>query len=183
MFSFGIKPTARFAIGVTAKILYYSFFEGIKSTTAGIDWGAIYLLSPEISIGVAVQDITAKYKWDTSQLYGQLGTSNSDYFPLRKRVGLSWMPQEYPLIVTGEIESLGSSFFLRAGSEIKVYEGVLLRGGIDQIALNTDVPVKPSLGLSVRTTVAHWTPSFDYAYVFEPYSPSGIHILSLLLRF
>jgi hypothetical protein len=183
MFSFGIKPTARFAIGVTAKILYYVFFEGIKSTTAGIDAGAIYLLSPEFSLGVALQDITAKYKWDTSQLYGQLGNSTTDYFPLRKRLGLCWTPKEYPLLVSGEIESLGSSLFLRAGSEIKVTDGVLLRGGIDQIALNTDVPVKPSLGVSVQTTVAQWTPSFDYAYVFEPYSPSGIHILSLLLRF
>jgi hypothetical protein len=181
--SFGIRPAASFSAGVTAKILYYSLFEGIKSTTAGIDIGVLYLLSQEVVLGIAVQDITAKYKWDTSKLYGQLGNSSSDYFPLRKRIGISWMPNDYPLIVSGEFESIGSALFARAGSEIEVFEGVHLRGGIDQIAMNADLPAKPSLGISLQTKVANWTPSFEYAYVFEPYSPSGIHILSLALRF
>ncbi|MGD1044673.1 MAG: hypothetical protein ABR936_04985 [Bacteroidota bacterium] len=183
LFSFGLKPTSNFAFGVTAKILYYSLFAGIKSTTAAIDIGAIYLLSQQLTLGVVVQDITAKYKWDTSTLYGQLGNASSDYFPLRKRVGLSWMPKDYPIILSGEFESIGSSLYVRAGSEIEVYDGVHIRGGIDQIAMNADLPAKPAIGISVQTKVANWTPSFDYAYIFEPYSPSGIHILSLALRF
>jgi hypothetical protein len=183
MLSFGIKPTPNFAFGVTAKILYYSLFEGIKSTTAGVDIGAIYLLSEEITLGAVVQDITAKYKWDTSQLYGQLGNSSLDYFPLRKRIGLGWISKNYPIILSGEFESIGSALFFRVGSEIEVYDGVHIRGGIDQIAVNADLPAKPAIGISLKTKVANWTPSFDYAYVFEPYSPSGIHILSLALRF
>jgi hypothetical protein len=183
LFSFGLKPTSSFAFGVTAKILYYSLFQGIKSTTAGVDVGALYVLSQEVTLGAVVQDITAKYKWDTSQLYGQLGNSSSDYFPLRKRIGVSWMPKNYPIIVSGEFESIGSALYVRAGSEIEVYEGVHIRGGIDQIAMNADLPAKPSLGISLQTKVADWTPSFQYAYIFEPYSPSGIHILTLALRF
>ncbi len=183
LLSFGLKPTSNFSIGVTAKILYYSLFEGIKSTTAAVDAGAIYLLSQQLTLGAVVQDITAKYKWDTSTLYGQLGNVSSDYFPLRKRIGLSWIPKDYPIILSGEFESIGSSLYIRAGSEIEVYNGVHILGGIDQIALNADLPVKPALGLSVQTNVANWTPSFQYAYVFEPYSPNGIHILSLALRF
>ena len=183
LFSFGIKPVPNFAFGVTAKILYYSLFEGIKSTTAGVDVGVIWLLSEELTLGAVVQDITAKYKWDTSQLYGQLGNASSDYFPLRKRIGLSWMPKDYRVIVSGEFESLGSALVVRAGSEVEVYEGVHIRAGIDQIAVNTDVPAKPSLGISLQTKVANWTPSFQYAYIFEPYSPTGMHILSLALRF
>jgi len=109
--------------------------------------------------------------------------SSSDYFPLRKRIGLSWIPKIYPIILSGEVESIGSALYVRAGSEIEVYDGVHIRGGIDQIAINADLPAKPSLGISLQTKVANWTPSFDYAYVFEPYSPSGIHILSLTLSF
>ena len=183
MFSFGLKPTSRFALGVTAKILYYSLFETIKSTTAAVDVGIIYSLSQEVALGAVVQDIGAKYKWDTSRLYGELGNSSSDYFPLRKRIGLSWIPKIYPIILSGEVESIGSALYVRAGSEIEVYDGVHIRGGIDQIAINADLPAKPSLGISLQTKVANWTPSFDYAYVFEPYSPSGIHILSLTLSF
>jgi len=183
MFSFGLKPASKFAFGVTAKIFYYSLYAGIKSTTAGIDVGVIYLLSDQFTIGAVIQDITAKYKWDTSQLYGQLGNSSSDYFPLRKRIGLSWMPKDYPIILSSEFESIGSAAYVRAGSEIEVYNGVHIRGGIDQIATNADLPAKPSLGMSLQTRIANWTPSFQYAYVFEPYSPSGIHILSVALRF
>jgi hypothetical protein len=183
MFSFGLKPVPNLAIGVTAKILYYSLFEGVKSTTAAVDAGAIYMLSQDFTLGCALQDITGKYKWDTSQLYGQLGSSSSDYFPLRKRIGLSWIPNDYPIILSGEFESIGSALFVRAGSEVKVYDGVHIRGGIDQIALNEDLPAKPSIGISLQTTMANWTPSFQYTYIFEPYSPSGIHILTLALRF
>jgi hypothetical protein len=183
LLSFGLKPTSDFAFGMTAKILYYSLFAGLKSTTAAIDIGAIYLLSQQLTLGAVVQDITAKYKWDTSKLYGQLGNSSVDYFPLRKRIGLSWTPKDYPILVSGEFEAIGSSLFIRAGSEIEVYDGVYIRGGIDQIAMNADVPAKLALGISVQTKVANWTPSFQYAYIFEPYSPSGIHILSLTLRF
>jgi hypothetical protein len=183
MLSFGLKPGSSFALGVTAKILYYSLFEGIKSTTAAVDFGAVYLLSQEITIGAVVQDITAKYKWDTSQLYGQLGNTSTDLFPLRKRIGVSWIPKNYPILLTGEFEYIGSAAYVRAGTEIEVTDGVHIRGGIDQISMNGDLPAKPSLGISLQTKVANWTPSFQYAYLFEPYSPSGIHILSLALRF
>jgi hypothetical protein len=183
MFTFALKPDPRLSLGVTAKVLYYVLFEGIKSTTAAIDFGAIYLLSQEFTIGAVVQDINAKYKWDTSPLYGINGNSTVDRFPLRKRIGLSWASSEYSLNLSSEFEAIGSATFVRVGSEIEVYDGIHIRGGVDQISLNTDLPAKPSLGLSVQTKLANWKPSFEYAYVFEPYSPSGIHIFSLSLKF
>jgi hypothetical protein len=184
MFSFGLQPVPKFSFGITMKVLYYNFVENIRSTTAAIDIGAIYLLSQEITLGAAVQDINAKYKWDTSPLYGtNNGNSTIDRFPLRKRIGISWVPANYSLILSGELEAIGSADFFRIGTEIEIYDGIHLLGGIDQIALNTDLPAKPSLGISVQTKLSTWTPAFQYAYVFEPYSPSGIHILSFSLRF
>jgi hypothetical protein len=130
-----------------------------------------------------VQDINAKYKWDTSPLYGIDGNSSVDQFPLRKRIGISWSPSKYSLLISGEFEAIGSAEFFRVGSEIEVYDGIHIRGGIDQIALNADLPAKPAVGISVQTKLSTWTPAFQYAYVFEPYSPSGIHILSFSLKF
>jgi hypothetical protein len=182
MLSFGLKPGSRIALGVTAKVLYHVLFEGVKSTTAAIDFGAIYILSQEVTLGAVVQDINAKYKWDTAPLYGMLGNSSSERFPLRKRIGLSWTSAKYSLILSGEFEAIGSATSARVGSELEVYDGIYIRGGIDQIALNADLPIKPALGLSVQTELSSWTPSFQYTYVFEPYSPSGIHVLSFVLR-
>jgi hypothetical protein len=183
MFSFGLQPVPKFSLGITLKVLYYNFVEGTKSTTAALDIGALYLLTEEFTLGAVVQDINSKYKWDSSPLYGINGTSSVERYPLRKRIGISWSPSKYSLLISGEFEAIGSATFVRIGSELEIYDGVHLRGGIDQIALNTDLPAKPSLGISVQTKLSTWTPAFQYAYVFEPYSPSGIHILSFSLRF
>jgi len=183
MFSFGLQPAPKFSFGVTVKVLYYNFVEGMKSTTAAVDIGALYLLTDEFTLGATVQDINAKYKWDTSPLYGINGNSTVDRFPLRKRIGISWSPSKYFSLVSSEFEAIGSAIFARIGSEIELYDGIHIRGGIDQIAFNADLPAKPSLGISVQTKLSTWTPAFQYAYVFEPYSPSGIHILSFSLRF
>jgi hypothetical protein len=183
MFSFGLQPVSKFSFGVTLKVLYYNFVEGMKSTTAALDIGALYLLTDEFTLGAVVQDVNAKYKWDSSPLYGINGNSSVERFPLRKRIGISWSPSKYSLLISGEFEAIGSATFVRMGSEIEIYDGVQLRGGIDQIALNADLPAKPTLGISVQTKLSTWTPVFQYAYVFEPYSPSGTHILSFSLRF
>jgi hypothetical protein len=159
MFSFGLQPVPKFSLG------------------------ALYLLTDEFTLGAVVQDINSKYKWDTSPLYGINGNSSVEQFPLRKRIGISWSPSKYSLLVSSEFEAIGSAVFFRVGSEIEVYDGIHIRGGIDQIALNADLPAKPSLGISVQTKLSTWTPAFQYTYVFEPYSPSGIHILSFSLRF
>jgi hypothetical protein len=179
MLSFGLKPAECFSIGFNAKILYHSLYEGVKSTSVAIDFGAVYLLSKNITVGAVIQDLNAKYKWETASLYGINGNSSVEKFPLRKRLGISLIPGDYSLLLSGEYEVIGSASFLRVGSELEVFEGIFLRGGIDQIAVNTDLPAKPALGLSARTKISTWTPSFQYTYVFEPYSPSGIHILSL----
>jgi hypothetical protein len=183
MLSFGLHPVPKLSFGLTVKVLYYNLFEGMKSTTAAFDIGALYLISEELTLGGVLQDINAKYKWDSSPLYGINGNSSVEKFPLRKRIGISWTPSKYSLMVSGEFEAVGSAAFFRIGSEVEVYEGIAIRGGIDQIALNSDLPAKPSLGISVQKILATWTPAFQYAYVFEPYSPSGIHILSLSVRF
>jgi hypothetical protein len=182
MFTFGIKPVPNFSFGVNTKILYYSLFKGIKSTTAAVDIGVLYLITQEVTIGAVIQDINAKYKWETSSLYGLNGNSSVEKFPLRKRIGISWAPSDYSLILSSEFEVIGSVSFIRIGSEIELFEGIYIRGGIDQIAFNADLPAKPALGISAQTKLLTWTPAFQYTYVFEPYSPSGIHVLSFSLR-
>jgi hypothetical protein len=182
MLTFGLKPVSSFSFGINVKILYYSLFEGVKSTSAALDFGFIYLLSQEITLGAVIQDINAKYKWETSSLYGINGNSSVERFPLRKRIGISWIPADYSSVLSGEFEVIGSASFARIGSEVELFDDINIRGGVDQIALNADLPAKPSLGISARTKLLKWTPAFQYTYVFEPYSPGGIHILSFSLR-
>jgi hypothetical protein len=183
IFSFGLKPTPRFAIGVSAKILYYSLFENMKSTSVAIDFGVIYTLTQAITLGAVIQDINAKYNWNSSSLYGLLGNDFSDKFPLRGSIGISYTPSWYSGLISGEFESIGPDKMFRFGSEIEIVEDFQIRGGIDQIAIDSDLSAVPALGISFQTDLLQWNPAFQYTYIFEPYSPSGFHIISFSLRF
>ena len=183
LFSFGVKIRPDFAIGVSAKILYYSLFEGVKSTTVGFDLGILYTLNEEWALGLVVGDINSKYKWDTSLLYGRDGNTTIEHFPLRRRLAICYSPSFFRSRLSAEIEWIGSTWLSRGGVEIPLHDNLTLRGGIDQIAFNGSISAKPGLGISLQAPVASWKPVLTYGYIFEPYSPGGIHMLSLTVGF
>ena len=181
--SFGLQADKKFTFGVTAKVLYYSLFTDVKSTTFGADIGGLYSISDELKVAVVIQDVLSKYKWDTSKIYGVNGSSTEDKFPLRKRLGASYFDRDLGFVVSVEAEMIGSVGFARAGAELELFSGLQIRGGIDQISFNGAVTSKPSIGFSVQTQVASWSPRFDYAYVAEPYVSTGMHFLTITLSF
>ena len=183
LFTFGTKLHRDFAIGVSAKILYYSLFEGVKSTTVGFDLGLLYTPSEEWAVGVVVGDINSKYKWDTSQLYGNEGNTTIDRFPLRRKIALCYSPGFIKGRASAEIEWIGSVIVSRIGTEAALHDNFAIRGGIDQIDFGGMTNAKPSIGFSLRTTVGSLKPTIDYGYVVEPYGSGGIHMLSLTVSF
>ncbi len=183
LFSFGTKIRPDFSIGVSAKILYYSLFQGVKSTTVGFDLGILYALNEEWALGLVLGDINSKYKWDTSSLYGEDGNTTIDRFPLRRRLAVCYSPAFFKSTLSGEIEWIGSTWLSRCGLEIPLHENLTIRGGIDQITFDGSVSSKPSLGFSLQAPVASWKPVLTYGFIFEPYSQGGIHMLSLALGF
>jgi hypothetical protein len=183
LFTFGTKLHSAFAVGVSAKIFYYSLFTGVKSTTVGFDIGILYVPISQVSIGIVVADINSKYKWDTSQLYGADGNTTIDHFPLRRKIALCYSPSWLDGRMSGELEWVGSVLISRVGAEIPLHESFTVRGGIDQIDFQGRISAKPSLGFSLRTTVRSWQPSLDYGYIIEPYTSGGIHVLSVRVSF
>jgi hypothetical protein len=183
LFTFGTKLRPEFAVGVSAKILYYSLFEGVKSTTVGFDLGILYTPADAWSVGLVVADINSKYKWDTSQLYGADGNTTVDRFPLRRKLAICYAPGFLRGRIAGEVEWIGTVLVSRIGTEIAIHENVTVRGGIDQIDFGGRINAKPSIGFSVHTAVGSWEPTVDYGYILEPYASGGIHMLSLRVSF
>jgi hypothetical protein len=183
IFSFGTKIRPEFAIGLSAKILYYSLFEGVKSTTVGFDFGVLYTLNEEWAFGLIVGDINSKYTWDTSVLYGTDGNTTVEHFPLRRRLAVCYSPSFIRGRFSAESEWIGSTWLSRGGLEIPLHDNLTVRGGIDQIAFDGSISAKPSLGFSLQAPVSTWKPVLTYGYVFEPYSAGGIHLLSLTVDF
>jgi hypothetical protein len=137
----------------------------------------------EWAVGVVVGDINSKYKWDTSQLYGNEGNTTIDRFPLRRKIALCYSPGFVKGRVSGEVEWIGTAIISRIGTEIALHENFAVRGGIDQIDFGRKINAKPSIGFSLLTTVGSLKPTINYGFISEPYGSGGIHMLSLTVSF
>lgn len=177
--------SSKLAIGFTAKFYYYKLYEDISSTNFGFDLGAVYIINDNLTVGAAITDINTKYKWDTSDLYGQQGNITENKFPLVKRIGISYRFIEQKILAALEFEnSNAGTNIIRFGAEYNIYENLYLRTGLNNLNLsNFDMPVKPSVGFSYSYLTDGISFGVDYAFVIEPYSPSDQHIIGVNVVF
>lgn len=175
----------KLAVGVNVKWYYYKLYTDVSSTSIGFDLGAHYTLNPEWSFAVVISDMNSKYKWDTSQLYGNEGTSTTNNFPLRKRIAAAYMPSALPLLIGAEYESdnVGKKI-ARLGVEYAAYQGLTLRAGVDALNLaGTDDPAVFSFGFSFRRPFEYFTAGVDYAFITEPWTGTPLHVAGLHFNF
>jgi hypothetical protein len=96
---------------------------------------------------------------------------------------VGYSPRKIGGTISGEVEWIGSTWLSRIGVEFGLHERFTVRGGIDQISFAGELNSKPAFGFSVRPPVETFEPVLHYSYILEPYSPGGIHLLSLNLSF
>ena len=182
---FGNRFPGGFAIGLNIKLLYYQLYTDVSSTTVGIDAGALVPIGNRVTVSATVKDISSKYKWDTSNLYGQQGKTSEDKFPLLYTVGAAYRLPDSLGWVAAEIELSDQKTFIgRFGLEVPLVPELTVRGGIDRIDLKENGNgIRPSLGFSAGKQLDGWTPTVNYAYVFEPFAPTGMHLVSVSVRF
>lgn len=177
--------SSKLAIGIAFKFYYYSLYEDVSSVAFGFDVGALYSFNDNLTMSLMLSDVNAKYKWDTSDIYGSNGLTTTDRFPILKKIGLSYKFDDQKIIAAVELEnSNAQTNYLRFGAEYNIFEGLFVRGGIDKFDLNnSDFPVRPSLGFSYFYTMSSFILGVDYAFVSEPYSSSDQHILGININF
>jgi hypothetical protein len=175
----------KFAIGISVKFYYAKLYEKISSTELGLDIGALYKINDSWNISLMISDLNSKYKWDTSPLYQELGATSTENFPILKKIGVSYYNKKYKIISDLEFEnSNAGTNILRAGIEYNIYDGLFLRGGIDQFNLsNFDYTSNPSLGFSYIKKFSSLSIGVDYAFVVEQYSPQDRHIIGINVNF
>lgn len=177
--SFGLR-IRKIAVGLTTKIIYNSLFKDLSSTSVGFDVGFLLPLSERFTVAAAIKDINSKYSWETSSLYGQLGNSTTEKFPVRKIVGISYLVDESSALLSGELEMTNRSVtIVRFGGEAALSEYLSVRAGIDGWNTTDSQQAHPSFGLTVKSGLTHFTPALNYAYVVEPYGLFVIHVVSL----
>ncbi|MDR3628141.1 MAG: hypothetical protein P4L45_14960 [Ignavibacteriaceae bacterium] len=182
---FANKFSKKFALGIAVKVYYYKLYEQITSTGVGLDIGALYVLNKHWNISFMLADLNSQYKWDTSPIYNEQGSTSTNKFPTLKKIGASYTNDEYGIIASAELESSnGGTNILRGGIEYNIFKDLYLRGGIDQVNLsNSDYPVNPSLGFTYFKSFDNIRVGVDYAFVVEPYSSQDRHIVGLNINF
>jgi long-subunit fatty acid transport protein len=172
------------SLGIALKIYYYRLYENIATTDLGIDAGGIARLSDNLTLGIVVQDIGSKYKWDTSSLYGDQGSSTTEPFPLLRKIGMSYAFNDNAGLLSLDLENSNKNTnIIRMGGELYLSELFTVRAGLDHWDLQDPAQAAPTFGFTVRTSSAKLTPVINYAYVIEPYGLFGMHIISLSTRF
>jgi hypothetical protein len=185
MLGFAARFKSGLSFGLSFKLYYFQLYSEIVSTTIGLDVGALYRLNDDVNVSLTVRDINSKYKWDSAKLYGQSGSSTQDNFPMLFIAGTAVNIPGGWGIASAEVEfSNVSTIIARAGLEIPLLPEVSVRAGIDRIDVKErGRGVRPSLGFLLSRDLGGWSPALHYAYVIEPYSPSGMHMISLAVTF
>ncbi len=183
VFSFGLKPNDWLALGLSPKIFYYSLYDDVSSATVGFDLGAIVLLNEEWTLGAVVQDISSKYRWDTTPIYGNSGNSTTDRFPLRRRIAVGYENGSLGLAAGAEFEYIASVPITRLGANVSLSEHFQIRSGIDQLTWEGNLLPRLSFGFAFESSYDSWKPGVAYAYLHDPYGSGGMHFISLFVRF
>lgn len=210
--AFGINVSPKLSLGISAKLFYADFFRDVDSQTAfGIDIGALYRYSENLSFGFAVTDLLTAYNWDTTNLYGTAGSSTRNKFPVMIKFGSAYRFDDVPLLISlekniqiqqSEIKTreLNTSFggpafitstenvsthtgMVRLGTAYEIHERITLRGGWQAGDTgNIGETWQFSTGFSVHLPFDRFAPSIDYAFIREPEGISSIHVFALRLR-
>jgi hypothetical protein len=161
---FGLKFRSGLSFGLNLKVLYYHLYTDFTSVTAGLDFGIIYRFDNALTLGFTVRDINSKYKWDSTPLYAEQGTSSQDYFPLLFTGGIAYVRTR----------------ILRVGAEVPIIREVTLRAGVDRIDLKEKgMGASPAFGFTIARGFQGWIPSITYVYIIEPFAPTGMHVITL----
>ena len=182
---FGARLKSGLSLGINVKLLYYHLYTDIASTTAGVDFGLAYTVRDVVTIGATVRDFGSRYKWNTSNLYGDLGGETENDFPQLYTLGLAWMLPDSIGTVAADLEfSSVKTMIGRLGVEVPLIPELTVRAGVDRIDLKeSGNGVRPAFGFTARKDFNDWTPAVEYAFVLEPFAPNGMHIISISVRF
>lgn len=178
--SFSNRVDKNVSIGVTMKLYHSKLFESVTTTTVGFDAGILFKPVDQIAVGIVLQDIGSKYKWNTKDVNSS-GKETEDKFPMLKRLGISYaLPGDDAVGALDLEHTSGGSLTFRAGIEYRIVERFTVRGGADRIDAGDDATgVKPTFGFTIDKPLEGWSPSVSYAYTHESFAPHGYHMITL----
>lgn len=206
--AFGIKLAEDVSAGLSLQLFRSDLLPQVDAVnTVGLDAGVLWQVAEALTLGLVVEDLLAKYEWDTSAAFGSGGKTTTDNFPRRLKIGVSVAPVGARLRVNGEaefglqsMESRSSSVELlsgipfeildsetvmrtnaqfRVGAEYALSNEFSVSAGIDRIGDDLLGASVPTAGFRVFQPLGNLRIRAGYAFLLEPAATGAMHMLTL----
>ncbi|SHK58918.1 hypothetical protein [Rhodothermus profundi] len=212
--AFGTQVSHRLTLGLGLQFFRADLFEGLRPVQSiGLDLGLLYQASESLHLGLAIDDVLARYTWNTADLYGpQQGSTTSDRFPIRVRVGASWQVLAGRLRLLGEYQVAFTSVEvrrrrvqlvgdapreglvserrwarkgqLRLGATYRLSKAFAVLGGLDRIGRLPEAGGwQPAAGFMLATHLGNLPLTAGYTVQLERLGLPPLHMLTLALVF
>lgn len=196
--NFGTRIGSRLTAGVGLQLFRADYLASMQPVRSlGIDLGLTARAAEGLYFGFAVEDLLARYTWAGG------GTSSTDRFPTRLRLGGAWTLSthlhamaeyewrlRYGYVPTGptlqqqrvpaERRHL-HEHQLRLGLEMQLAAPFAVRAGLDGLTGRSLRGVAPSTGFKIDQAVGQLDVRLEYAFMLEPQALGTMHVLTLHL--
>lgn len=203
--TFGLRIKDKVSVGVGLQLFRNDLHQDLSTTqTFGLDFGIGIHLLPSLHIGLVLDDLLAKYTWDSSR---RSGAGVTDHFPTRLRAGASWTLLKGRLRLLGEYESSFSirdiwepevvlsgnaprqtfvprevtlhQSHVRLGAEFELVPTLAVRAGMGRLEGISRGGPRPSAGFMLEQKLGLLLTHIAYTFVLEPYAYGTMHLVSL----
>ena len=206
--AFGTRLGERATAGVGLQLFRADYLDALDPVVSiGLDVGLSFKLSERFRLGLAADDLLARYSWDTTPIYDDEGTTTQDRFPARLRIGGAYVLLGGRALVVAELESRVSSAeartrttgqsasgrpvetvererlrvqssHVRVGAEVYLAAPFAVRAGLGGIGTGAADP-SPTAGFMVEQEAGSLLLRGEYAFVLEPYAAGTMHLFTL----
>lgn len=210
--AFGTRFSDRISAGLGLRLYRADLIDGVDAPTSlGLSLGLAAQITDNIAVGFSVDDLLAKYDWDTSEVLGDNGGQTTDQFPIRTRLGAAYQLQGGRGIISAEVETqlqkteannpttietitgvplpstttrdlTFTDVSFRVGGEYWLAEPLAVRIGYDGLGSGSFSEATPSAGFAIRQQFGDLNARLDYAGVLEPYASGIMHVVTLHLE-
>jgi len=186
LFAPSIRVSDKVSLGIGFKFYLSKLYEGVSANSLAFDIGGIYKVNDRMNIGFTVKDLNAKYEWNTTDLYGQLGSTTKEKFPVLYTLGVSYLlPKNFGLVSLDFESSNKKSNIFKLGTEIYPVKDIKFRAGFDRLDLNAaDVfgGSRGMFGLGYQKAFSNYIVGIDYSFVIEPFTHNPFQTITAVFK-
>lgn len=208
--AFGVRMGQRITSGFGLRFYRADLLDGLDAPVAlGLSAGLTARLSERLAVGLAVDDLLARYAWDTSIALGGRGGQSTDRFPTRFRLGGAYQLAGGSGLLVAEVEAqaqpvevrrattreLGgqpqlvleterrtfATFQGRVGGEAWLAESFAVRAGVDHLGVDGLAGISPAAGFAFRQQLGELGFRADYTAALEPHGLGVMHVVAIRL--